>query len=502
MSDIIFINPKQNQLGSFDFLVAKSIPLGIGCLAAYLLGRGYSVEIVDEEVEQLTKEKITCLSDKDNPLIGITCMTPNINRGYELADMIKLAYPESTVVLGGIHPTVLPEEALVRPSVDLVVRGEAEPVIEQIVVSHKKGLGFKNVLSCSYQDSGKIIHNERAPLIDINTLPPIPYHLFDSNIYDMGFIMSSRGCPYNCVFCSQRAINGNIYRYRSTDQVLSELRTLIELYNPSNIVFFDDIFTLHKKRVYDLCQGMIKEGLNKKAEFTMVTRGDCIDDGLLRQLRKANFTGLALGVETASEELMKMIDKKETVADIVKGIKLAKDYGFLVDIVFIYGLPGETRQDRVNSFRLARSLDVAKARFNNATPYPGTGLYRLAKEENNLNIVGNWTNFSPTAVLTSTKAFKWPLPYYPKGSTREDIIMDVIQANMLYFLQPKRLWGLIKNLFDRKGTKWMVLPPKWWLSRRYIKGILSVLFINIGRLFLLLKWMLQGKLLTQYKEDK
>jgi len=499
MPDIIFINPKANRLGSFDFLVAKSVPLGLGYLAAYLMERNYTVKIIDEEVDRLTVEHVKRITDKENQLFGISCMTPNISRGYELADLIKSIFPKSTIIFGGIHPTVVPDEILGRPSIDLVVRGEAEPIIEEIIINHRSGIGFKNVLSCSYRDNGKVIHNEKAPLIDINLLPNIPYHLFDSKVYDMGFVISSRGCPYNCVFCSQRAINGNVYRYRSTDKVINELQTLITQYSPSNIIFFDDIFTINKKRIFELCQGIIENGLNTKAEFTMVTRGDCVDDALLQRLREANFTGLAFGVETASEALMKMINKKETVQDIVNGINLAKKYNFLVDTVFIYGLPGESRADRVASFNLACSLGVSKARFNNATPYPGTGLYQMAKEENNLNIIGAWENFNPTGVLTAKNPFKHHLPYYPKGSTKEEIIMDVIQANMLYFLQPKRLFALLRNVFDRKGTKWLVLPPKWWLNPHYIRSAFEVIILNLRRLSLLAKWKLQGKLLTQYK---
>src|SRR5208283_2651439 len=225
MPDIIFINPKVDKvLGSFDFLVAKSIPLGLGYLAAYLLERNYSVKIIDEEVEKLTIEKIRNITDTDEQLFGISCMTPNVSRGYKLADLIKSVFPKAIVMFGGIHPTVVPEEVLGKPSVDLVVRGEAESVIEEIVGNHKKGLGFKNILSCSYRDNGKMVHNDKAPLIDINLLPDIPYHLFDSKVYDMGFVISSRGCPYNCVFCSQRAINGNVYRYRSTEKVINELQ--------------------------------------------------------------------------------------------------------------------------------------------------------------------------------------------------------------------------------------------------------------------------------------
>ena len=282
---MILINPKSQALGIFDFLVAKSIPLGLGYVAAYLLEKNYTVKIIDEEVGRLDKEKIRALTDNENQLFGISSMTPTISRAYELADLIKSVFPKSTVVFGGIHPTVMPEEVLSRESVDLVVSGEAEPIIEEIVVSHHSGKGFKDILSCSYNDNGKIIHNPRAPLIDINNLPDVPYSLFDSTVYDMGFVISSRGCPYNCVFCSQRAINGNQYRYRSCDKVVNEIKNLIKHYAPSNIVFFDDIFTINKKRIHELCDLMVENDLHRKAEYTMVTRADCLDDDILQRLR-------------------------------------------------------------------------------------------------------------------------------------------------------------------------------------------------------------------------
>jgi radical SAM superfamily enzyme YgiQ (UPF0313 family) len=501
MPDMILINPKKNALGVFDFLVAKSVPLGLGALAGYLLDKGFSVQLLDEEVDVLTLEKIKRLSDHDRPLFGLGCLTPNVARGYELADMIKQAFPKSTVVFGGIHPTVMPEEVLSYKSVDLVVRGEAEPVIEQIVMHHREGKSFDQIPSCSHMKDGQLVNNPQAPLIDVNLLPEIPYHLFDSKIYDMGFIMSSRGCPFDCSFCSQRAINGTAYRYRSTDKVVNELKKLIALYKPSNIVFFDDIFTIHKKRVYELCQAMIKEGLHKQAEYTMVTRGDCVDEALLTDLKAANFTGLAIGVETANEILMHEVNKGETVQDNINGIRLAKKFGFNIDIVYILGLPGETRADRLAALKMAKSLDVSKARFNNCTPYPGTLLYKIAKEENNLNVVGVWDNFHPTGILTSMKPFEWELPYYPKGCDPKELIMDVMQANMLYFLEPKKFGRLIRAAFNREGTKWLVLPEKWWKNPEYVKGLLAVIVLNVQRLLLLLKWKIQGKLLTQMPEN-
>lgn len=501
MPDIIFINPKSNRLGCFDFLIAKSVPLGLGCLAGYLLERNYDVKLIDEEVEMLDHDKIRSLADNDRPLFGLSCLTPNIQRGYELADIIKSIFPKSTVVFGGIHPTVMAEEVLSRPSADYVVRGEAEPMIEQLVLNHRTGKDFYDVPGCTYLKDGKLVNNPSPPLIDVNLLPETPYHLFDSKVYDMGFIMSSRGCPFDCSFCSQRAINGTRYRYRSTEKVVAELKKLIELYAPSNIVFFDDIFTVNKKRVVALCKAMIENGLHKKAEYTIVTRGDCLDEPLLEALKNANFTGMAIGIETANEILMQDINKGETVQENIDGIRLAKKYDFKIDLIYILGLPGETRADRFAALKLAQDLDVAKARFNYITPYPGTKLYDIAKEENALNKVGVWENFSPTIILSSMKPFECDLPYAPKGRDRDEVIMDIIQTNMLYFLQPRRLGRLLRAAFTREGTKWLVLPEKWWKNPKYIKGVIDVLTLNIQRLFLLLKWKFQGKLLTQMDKN-
>ena len=146
--------------------------------------------------------------------------------------------------------------------------------------------------------------------------------------------------------------------------------------------------------------------------------------------------------------------------------------------------------------------NASKARFNNATPYPGTRLFDMAKEEKNLKVIGDWENFHPTGALTSSNSFEWPIPYYPKGTTKEELIMDVIHANMLYYLQPKRMWKLVKASINRKGTKWLVLPPKWWMNIHYIKGIFKVLLLNMKRFMWLIKWKFQGKLLTQYKEKR
>ena len=313
------------MLGPFDFLVTKSVPLGLGYLAAYLMERNCSVKIIDEEVKKITPENIKDITDNDEQLFGISCMTPNVGRGYELANLIKSAYPKSTIIFGGIHPTVAPDEVISKPSIDLVVRGEAEPVIEQIVTSHKKGFGFKDILSCSYKDSGKIVHKPMAPLIDINLLPDIPYHLFDSKIYDMGFIISSRGCPYNCAFCGAHSVHGRRARHRSVDNVIEELKLLKNKYNARGIYFQDSTFLIDKKYVIELFNRMIDERLN--LVWACNTRVNTVDESILKLMKRAGCWMIVYGIESGNQKSLDLMRKGVTVEQNERAVRLTEKAG-------------------------------------------------------------------------------------------------------------------------------------------------------------------------------
>ncbi len=402
---MILINPRSTKFGIFERYVPLSVPIGIGCLASCLLYKNKDVVIIDENIKPISKEVLEDAVKNLSPpyIFGISSVTACISRSFEIARIIKNIFPAGKIILGGIHPTVLPDEVLEDSNVDFVVRREGEEILNELYDAVKNGNDYSKIKGISFKINGQIIHNEEAFLPHLDRIPPFPYHLFEKEKrYSLGFIASSRGCPYECIFCSQRKISGKKYRYMSTEVVIDEINLLISKYKQSHINFVDDNFTANKQRIIELTEKMIEKGFYKKASFDFQTRADAVDSEMLILLKKAGFRLVNFGMETASERLMVLLNKKETVKQNIEGVKLAKKYGFGVSATFIFGLPTETKEERWQAYNLAKKLSLDYVRFNNATPYPGTKLYEIAKAEHRLYIEKNWTNLNACASLVET----------------------------------------------------------------------------------------------------
>jgi len=463
---MILINPKSTKFGIFERYVPLSVPIGIGYLAGSLISHNKDARVIDEHIAPISKEILErSLVDLKKPhVFGISSLTACINRSYEISGLIKSIYPESKVVLGGIHPTVLPDEVLKNKDIDFVIRREGEEVVNELYSAITNRGNYQSIKGISFKKDGSIVHNEDAMLPDLDKIPPFPYRLFEDHIerYNFGFIMSSRGCPYDCIFCSQRSISGRNYRYVPTEVVITQIETLIKKYNQTHINFVDDNFTVNKERIKELTSQMIKRGLKKHASFDCQTRADVVDDEVLKLLKAAGFRLINFGLESASDNLMDLLNKKETVKQNIDGIRLARKHGFSVSGTFIFGLPTETKEDRNASYRLAKQIPLDYVRFNNATPYPGTKLYEIAKSENRLYIDKNWTNLNACASLTDDAIAKQRLPYVPTNCSEAQLKKEIIKANLSFSLNPIRV---IKLLVKRVGPAgWFYLPPRWYLS--------------------------------------
>src|SRR3989338_3243605 len=203
---MILINPKSTKLGIFERYVPLSVPIGVGCLAGYLLHHGRRAEIIDEHIEPFSRELLKKTLEKGSPpyIFGISTLTACAQRSYNISKEIKSWYPDSRIILGGIHPTVLADEALEKDSVDFVIRGEAEKILLKLNNAKKKKKDYPKKRGLSKKHGAKPVHNPPAELPTLEDFPPFPYHLFEKDLgkYNFGFIASSRGCPYNCIFCS------------------------------------------------------------------------------------------------------------------------------------------------------------------------------------------------------------------------------------------------------------------------------------------------------------
>jgi len=464
---MLLINPAQEKFGGFlARYVPVGIPVAIGCLAAYLKKHGIKVRVVDEELVDITPSLLRDLvQGLERPyMFGLSCLTAHVVRAYQLAAMIKVEFPDSIVVAGGLHPTAVPEEALATGYIDYVVRGEGEEVLLQLHNALRGGKDPSKLMGISFVRDGKVVNNPEAPLIpELDDIPMFPYELFDNPKYDMGFITSSRGCPYKCTYCSQRMLTGTTYRYKSAPRIVEELDLLINKYKQTQIVFYDDNFCFKAKRVVDVCNEIIAAGLHERCAFSIQTRADNFPPDLVPILAKAGFKHAGFGMETGTNRLAKLIGKGETVEQHLEAVALGKKHGFDISLFMIFGLPTETKEDRTITFDVVQGAAVQASKYNNLIPYPGTPIYNDLKVTDRIHVEPGWSNFNSTLSVTRSIFDKTPLPYVPETTSEFELKRDIIKYNMKTYVTFRAIMAI---LLGKKGPGWYRLPDRWYLRPR------------------------------------
>ncbi len=346
-------------------------PLGLCYIASVLEEAGHEVRIMDCPTYKQTQQDVVneVLSWKPE-IIGLAAITILIDRAIEITKAIKETSPKTIVVIGGPHPTQMPEETLRDTGCDIVIKGEAELTFRDIATDPKPFLKQKIV--------------EGTMVKDLNTFPLPARHLLDmkrynslpnnykvsENVFQM---MTTRGCPYTCTFCA--SANGK-YRQRSVENVIKEIKHLKEKYNVQEIAFWDDIFTMNKKWVLDFCKALETE--NIKIAWTCESRLDLINEEIVQAMAKAGCWNMFFGIESGDQEILDNIKKKTTLEMVRKGIAMVKKTGMEVRGSFILGLPGETPEKGKKTIDFAIELDPDYAQFSIATPFPGTELWDTA----------------------------------------------------------------------------------------------------------------------------
>lgn len=447
---MILINSSpKNALKVFQPFLPIYVPIGIASLATMAERKGIKVLLIDEQVEEdIIGLAVQYARQLQPPYIfGFSVLTIAVKNALAAAKELKRIYPESFIVFGGIHPSAMPDEMLSRDQVDIVVRGEADEVLFELYECIKAGRDYTGIHNLSFRRDGKIVHNEIKFLQgSLDDYPPFPYDLFASNNrYDYGFVISSRGCPYRCIFCSNRVVTGKRYRTKSPQRIVDELTLLLQKYRQRHILFIDDNFLVNKERIYSLINLIKAKGLHREMSFSFQARGDNVNPGLLKDLFDAGFRSVFFGIETASEDIMEVIKKDETVAQCAAGVKMAREAGFNTSATFIYGLPTETHRDRMDCLRLSKELKLDLVRYNNATPYPGTELYEIAKIEKRLNISGLYENFISTSTFIENPFKQIPFAYVPPGNTEAQIRRDLLLSYFSFYID----FGRLKRMFFR-----------------------------------------------------
>jgi radical SAM superfamily enzyme YgiQ (UPF0313 family) len=382
MKKIVFIEPKAPNLHIFSHFPLPR--LGTILLGTLMKNRGWDVEIFIEEMRKIDYEII-----KDADLVGISTITPTAPRAYAIADRIReMGIP---VIMGGPHVTYLAEEALGHA--DFVIRGEGEQALMELIDARENGGDYSEVSNLSYRKDREIIHNPKQPPADnLDSLPYPDFSLLKRDQPTKGGrstipVLTSRGCPFDCSFCSVTGMFGKKYRFRSAENVLAELRQ----YNSrKNMIFFyDDNFTANRKRTKELLEGMIREKF--KFHWTTQVRADVAKDvDLVRLMKRAGCHTLYIGFETVNPDSLEEMKKKQTVEEITQAVKVLRKNRIHIHGMFVYGFDHDDWKTVKKTVRFAKKAKLNTTQFLILTPAPGSEFYEKVASENRIQF-RDWT---------------------------------------------------------------------------------------------------------------
>lgn len=381
MSEILLVQPPTptpSKLHTKDSTLSAP-PIALGYLASVLIEAGYDVDIVDMEILDIGGDEIGQRIFTEKPrLVGLSTTTLTYKNALRVAAIIKNQNQDIVTVLGGPHVTFTAEDALSNPQVDFVIRGEAEQSLLALVRFVLEGYGnLANVGGLSYLNPDcKIVHNSRRGLINNLDSPPFPArHLLPLHLYSApGLVITGRGCEGRCIFCAARGISGGRYRFRSVDNVIKEIETIILLLGLHFFFFGDDTFTAEAKRTRALCQALQKRDFN--IDWICETRADTVDRATLQAMADAGCKIVQFGAESGSQKILDMIKKNITIANLREVVQTALNVGLSPTCSFMIPHPADNWDTIEETKSLICELQSMGVRIAVAltTPFPGTYL--------------------------------------------------------------------------------------------------------------------------------
>ncbi len=389
--DAILLQPRAGRLET----IGVRPPDSLLSIAAVPHSKDQKIKIIDTRISRGWKQELLGLLKNSNPLcVGVTCMTGvQIKYALEIGRFVK-ENSSVPVIFGGVHPTFLPEQTLASRYVDIVISGEGDYALFEIISCLKRNKSLSSVRGIYYKEDGKVRKTPVRELIrNLDELPALPYDLIDVNAYyglnlgDGGksiTMITSRGCPFRCTFCYNTRYYRNTWRPMSAKKVLERMKYLVKRYGIKTFYFHDDNFSVDLKRVDAIARGIIDFGL-KVSWGLLGTRIDTLarmDDSFLERLRRAGCVNIDIGIESGSRRILELIKKKINLDEVISVNRKLARHGFITKYTFIVGFPSETEEEVMQSVKLALRLSEenphAYTPFFIFTLYPGTEIFDLA----------------------------------------------------------------------------------------------------------------------------
>lgn len=441
MKKIVLIEPQSKE--DHVYRHVRMPRLGLPLLGTQLQQSGFDVKIYMGNSNSLNWTKIL-----DADLVGVSTTTATCREAYQLSGICRSS--GIPVVIGGIHATLLAEEAL--QFADYVVRGEAEEVFLPLIKTISEGVPPFDLPAVSYWHKGEPRHNPPAKKrVDMDTLPIPDLALLDrsSSLRSIP-VMTSRGCPFNCSFCNVTQMFGRKYRYRCNDSVLEELL----LYPGKHIFFCDDNFTANPKRSKELLQAIIDSKINLKGWGAQVRVDAARDDQLLALMKRSGCSIVYIGFESINPETLKGYNKQQTVSDIEQAIERFHDYGIRIHGMFVFGGEYDTVETIRKTVDFALETKIDSVQFLSLTPMPGTPLYDQLKKEDRI-ITDDWslydghhTVFKPAMMPPEQMQFE-TVRALKKFYSLQNIFSNVYLTGWASALYRIIGWGLTRHFESR-----------------------------------------------------
>ncbi|MBU2617285.1 MAG: B12-binding domain-containing radical SAM protein [Euryarchaeota archaeon] len=404
---VLLIHPPCEEEIYQRFLGLIAPPIGLAYVAA-MLEREHEVKIIDMPAERKDIAKVKKEIELFKPgALGVYCATYRVDYANQVINATKEVDANIRTMMGGPHASLLAEDVLARnPNLDAVVCGEGEITVPELIHAWESG-ELAEIRGMVFRENGHVVRNPPRPLIaDLDSLPYPARHLLPMDKYrlfgafKMGTIVSSRGCPHGCHYCSVPAIYGRKWRARGAENVVDEMECLCDNYDPDLIMFFDDNFDLDKKRTESICDEIMERGLEITWGYESASMG--IDRKHLKKLRDAGCRILSYGIETTSNKSIATMKKSISTQEIREVMETSKDLGMLRIANIILGLPGESKEDVEESIELAKELNPEYPLFFLPAPYPGTKFYETAQKMGMIKEL-DWSKYTTANPIIETQ---------------------------------------------------------------------------------------------------
>ena len=442
-------------------------PVGLAYLAG-AIQHEHSAAILDMLKTRMTDEEFCgYVQSGQFDVVGFQCYTQELQSVAKLAALVKSVSKDIVTIAGGPHPTLLPKETMeyLSTTLDFLLRGEGDITFPLFLQCLKQNLkNIETVSGLIWKQADKVIENAPHEFVkDLNALPLPAWELIQPQTYPpaqhgaffkkfpIAPIVTTRGCPYACKFCSAPVLSGRNVRFHDPEKILNEIRLLHSQYGIREIHIIDDNFTINRSHANAVLTKIIEAKLDISIAFPNGIRVETVDKELLDLMKRAGAYLISLGIESGSDRILQLMNKKLKVAATEEKVNLIHKAGLDVAGFFVIGFPGDTKEDIEKTIKFSLKLPLIRANYFDFLPLPGTPIYYELEQKGELAKI-DWKQFH---FMTA--------PYAPAGMTREQLRSYQRKAFLRFYLRPRIL---IRNILGIKSflhLKYLVRRFYHWL---------------------------------------